>query len=67
MGTMASDPALLEAFRKQLHTVIRSGNPGAFLGLWLTWKDQAGVDRDDLIDVMKAENYGTAGLDTGGN
>jgi hypothetical protein len=64
---MASDPALLEAFRKQLRTAIRSGNPGAFLGLWMAWKDQGGVDRDDLIDAMKAENYDTAGLDVDGS
>jgi hypothetical protein len=50
-----SDPDLIEAFRKQLRTVLASGNPGAFLGLWEAWKDQPGVNRDDLIDVIKAE------------
>lgn len=52
---MASDPALLEAFRRQLRIVMASGDPMAYLGLWAAWKDQAGIDRDDLIDAMKQE------------
>jgi hypothetical protein len=50
-----SDPDLIEAFRKQARTVLASGDAMAFLGLWVAWKDQAGVNRDDLIDVLKAE------------
>ncbi len=50
---MNSDPALLGAFRKQAQTVLASGNAAAFLGLWQAWKDQAGTDRDDLVDVIK--------------
>jgi hypothetical protein len=52
---MASDPALLDAFRKQARTVLASGDAMAYLGLWIAWKDQAGIDRDDLVDVLKAE------------
>ena len=48
-----SDPALLGAFRKQAKTVLDSGNYMAFLGLWTAWKDQAGINRDDLVDVIK--------------
>jgi hypothetical protein len=55
---MASDPALLEAFRKQLRIVLGSGNAAAFLGLWESWKDQSGIDCDDMIDVMKQEGAG---------
>jgi hypothetical protein len=43
---MSSDPALLEAFRKQCATV---GPALAFMA----WLDQEGVDRDDLINIVK--------------
>ena len=43
---MTSNPALLEAFRKQCKTF---GADAAFL----MWKDQAGVDRDDLLNIVK--------------
>ena len=52
---MTSDPALLGAFRKQLRAVLDSGDAMAFLGLWFAWKDQPGIERDDLVDVIKAE------------
>jgi hypothetical protein len=52
---MRSDPDLLGAFRKQARTVLAAGDPAAFLGLWVAWKDQAGVDRDDLVDVLKQQ------------
>jgi hypothetical protein len=48
-----SDPALLKAARKQLGMVLESGNPSAFLGWWAAWKVQDGIDRDDLIDLVK--------------
>lgn len=51
----ASDQALIGAFRKQLRAVLDSGDGLAFLGLWVAWKDQADVDRDDLVDVLKEE------------
>ena len=50
-----SDPDLIGAFRKQLRTILASGNGDTLLGLWLAWKDQDGVNRDDLVDVIKAE------------
>jgi hypothetical protein len=43
---MSSDPDLLEAFRRQCATV---GPALAFMA----WLDQEGVDRDDLIDIVK--------------
>ena len=52
---VTSDPELLGAFRKQLRTVLDGGDAMAFLGLWLAWKDQQGTDRDDLVDMVKAE------------
>jgi hypothetical protein len=51
----ASDPVLLEAARKQLRTVLASGDPMAFLGWREAWIRQAGIDHDDLIDVVKTE------------
>lgn len=48
-----TDPALIEAFRKQTRTVLASGDAAAFLGLWAAWEVQAGVCRDDLVDVLK--------------
>jgi hypothetical protein len=50
-----SDPELLEAFRKQARAVLDSGDGFALLGLWVAWKDQPGMDRDDLVDVLRAE------------
>lgn len=48
---MASDPQLLDAFRKQCIHLRKSGtNPGLAL---LAWEGQPGVDRDDLIDILK--------------
>jgi len=55
---VSSDAALLEAARKQL--ALAGDNAAAFLGWRMAWKDQRGVDRDDLIDLVK-----DAGLDTG--
>jgi hypothetical protein len=52
---MQSDPALIGAFRKQVRTVLASGNADAFLGLWIAWKDQDGVNQDDLVDALKEE------------
>ena len=52
---MASDPELLGAFRKQARTVLAGGDAMALLGLWVAWKDQPGIDRDDLVDVLRAE------------
>jgi hypothetical protein len=43
---VSSDPDLLEAFRKQ----CRHFGPGI---AFLAWREQRGVDQDDLIDVMK--------------
>lgn len=43
---MASDPALLEAFRRQ----CRAAGPAL---AFMAWLDQEGVDRDDLIDIVK--------------
>lgn len=52
---MASDPALLAAARKQLEHC--RDDPAAFLGWWAAWKDQADVDRDDLVDLVKAAGH----------
>ena len=52
---MQSDPALIGAFRKQARTVLAGGDAAAFLGLWIAWKDQAGIHQDDLVDVLKEE------------
>jgi hypothetical protein len=43
---VSSDPALLDAFRKQCRTV---GPALAFL----VWFDQEGVDNNDLLDIVK--------------
>ena len=43
---MASDPDLLDAFRKQCVTF---GADAAFL----LWRGQAGVEEDDLGDILK--------------
>jgi hypothetical protein len=43
---MTSDPALLDAFRKQ----CQHADPAL---VFLAWQDQAGVDQDDLIDILK--------------
>ena len=59
MTTNSSDPALLDAARKQLATVVASGDVMAFLGWWAAWKSQDGVNPDDLADLVKA-----AGLET---
>ena len=48
-----SDEALLGAARKQLTTILDNGNALAFLGWWAAWKVQDGVDRDDLVDLVK--------------
>jgi hypothetical protein len=53
-----SDPALLEAARRQLASVLAAYDAAAFLGWWLAWSVQQGVTHDDLIDLVKA-----AGLD----
>jgi hypothetical protein len=53
---MQSDPELINCFRKQLRTVLASGNPDALLGLWIAWKDQPDTRRDDLVDVLKEED-----------
>jgi hypothetical protein len=52
---MQSDPELISAFRKQARTVLASGDANAFLGLWTAWKNQDGVNQDDLVDVLKEE------------
>lgn len=49
---LTRDPALLAAFRAQAGRVIASGDPLAFLGLWSMWRDQQGVSRQDLVDVL---------------
>lgn len=46
-----SDPALLEAFRRQCITVKKAGRSP--LGLLLMWRGEAGVDNDDLVDIAK--------------
>jgi hypothetical protein len=46
---MASDPDLLQVFRKQCRAV---GTELAFMA----WLGQEGVDRDDLIDIVKEFN-----------
>lgn len=49
-----SDPALLEAYRKQL----RAGFASPRL-IFMLWQEQPGIDREDLIDELKkvqAEN-----------
>jgi hypothetical protein len=56
MTANPSDPALLDAARKQL--AIVKGDAMAFLGWWMAWKVQDGVNPDDLVDLVKA-----AGLD----
>lgn len=58
MTTNPSDPVLLNAARLQLATVKASGDAMAFLGWWMAWKTQDGVNPDDLVDLVKA-----AGLD----
>ena len=55
-----SDAALLGAARKQLAAVLKSGNAAAFLGWWASWKDQDGIRRDDLIDLVN--EAGAAGM-----
>lgn len=62
---MASDPALLGAFRKQVRTVLGRGDVMAFLGLWIAWKDQPGIDRDDLADVLREEGAEVPAQDIG--
>ncbi len=53
-----SDPALLDAFRRQCLTAIRpkgkygSLDPHAAYLVFLAWLGQDGVTRDDLIDVV---------------
>lgn len=51
---MSSDPALLSAAAKQLDIVISAGDGAAYLGWWLAWSVQDGIDRDDLVDLTKA-------------
>jgi hypothetical protein len=50
---MASDPDLLAIARRQLESVMAEPDAMAFLGWWLAWSQQAGVERDDLIDMVK--------------
>ena len=45
---MASDPDLLDAYRKQLRSGFMA--PGAVL---LMWQGQAGIDPDDLLDEFR--------------
>jgi hypothetical protein len=52
---MRSDPALIDCFRKQVRAALTDDDAAAFLGLWTAWKDQSGVDQDDLVDVLKEE------------
>jgi hypothetical protein len=48
---LASDPDLLDAFRKQCETVQRAlGSPWM---AFVAWIDQPSVERDDLIDIAK--------------
>jgi hypothetical protein len=49
---MASDPDLLEAARRQLAAC--QGDVYAFLGWWVAWEAQDGVDRDDLVDLVRS-------------
>jgi hypothetical protein len=48
---MASDPALLAAYRKQLTSL--AGGPGSPELVFMAWVLDGQVDRDDLIDVYK--------------
>ena len=58
MTPQQSDPALLEAARRQLRTVLATSDPYALLGWWEAWKTQRGVHHDDLIDVLTTEGPG---------
>jgi hypothetical protein len=53
---VASDLPLIEAARAQLRQVLASGNPAAFLGWWQSWKQEPGVDQNDLTDLVTAES-----------
>lgn len=59
-GPQASDPALLDAFRKQVERVLASGDAAAALGLWEAWRGQVGVSQDDLVDIIKEMTGGPA-------
>lgn len=56
---MASDPKLLDAFRRQCMTAIRPKRKYGLLDqdaaylVFLGWLGQDGVTRDDLIDIVK--------------
>jgi hypothetical protein len=55
---MASNPDLLTAARKQLAAARRSHamDDQEAAGLWLlAWMTQDGIDRDDLVDILKDE------------
>ena len=47
------DLGSLEAFRKQVRTMIAAGRAPEML--LLLWDGDAGVTRDDLIDILKEE------------
>jgi hypothetical protein len=48
-------PHLLDAFRKQVRGQIDLRGPDAGWAVVLAWEGQRGVDRDDLIDIVKEE------------
>lgn len=49
---MASDPVLLEAFRRQARRAAADDPAGPWL-VWYIWRDQPGTDRDDLTDAIR--------------
>lgn len=53
-----SDTSLIDAFRRQVQAaVIKGTDPWPLL---LLWDGQAGVTRDELIDLLKQETGETA-------
>jgi hypothetical protein len=46
------DEALLDAARKQLHSVVADADYMGFLGWWMAWKEQDGVTHDELVDLI---------------
>ncbi len=50
---VSEDTGLLDAYRQQVRVAISRGtDPHVVL---LMWNGQAGVSRDDLIDILKEE------------
>jgi hypothetical protein len=54
MTATRSDPALLDAFRKQVRFLKASGKMTPYAAL-LVWKDQPGISQDDMIGILKDE------------